>query len=118
VAPADARQAKPEIAGEAQLSKLLAGRVAGKPSECIDDRLSDDIQVVDHTAIIYRDGRTLWVNRPKGNLDALDYNSVLVTKRFGSQLCSIDPVHLVDRTSHFERGFVSLGAFVPFTRPR
>jgi hypothetical protein len=32
-------------------------------------------------------------------------------------LCSIDVVHLIDRTSRFERGFVGLGKFVPYVKP-
>jgi hypothetical protein len=116
--PASAGNTAPDAKGEAELAKLLAGRVAGKPTDCIDQRLSDDSQVIDHTAIVYREGGTLWVNRPVGGLDALDYNSILVTESFMSQLCSVDPVHLVDRTSRFERGFLSLGKFVPYTKPR
>jgi hypothetical protein len=39
-----------------------------------------------------------------------------VTKTFGSQLCSIDTVNLIDRASRFPHGFVSLGQFVPYTK--
>jgi hypothetical protein len=115
---ASARATKPDEAGEAKLAKILAGRVAGKPSDCIELRATEDQQTIDHTAIVYRDGGTLWVNRPVGGLDDLDWNSILVTKSYTSELCSVDPVHLVDRSSHFERGFLSLGKFVPYTKPR
>jgi hypothetical protein len=118
MAPAHAREPKPDPRGEAELSKLLAGRVAGKPTDCIGLHSSDDSQVIDHTAIVYHDGGTLWVNRPVGGLGDLDDNTTMVTKLYTSQLCSVDIVHLVDRTAHFERGFLSLGKFVPYTRQR
>ena len=75
-------------------------------------------QVIDGTAIVYQLGNTLYVNRPRGGADQLDDNSILVTNTFGSQLCSIDTVRLIDRNSYFPRGFVSLGEFVPYTKPK
>jgi hypothetical protein len=118
VPAASARPHMPDPRGEAELGKLLAGRTAGKPTDCIDLRTADNSQVIDHTAIVYRDGGTIWVNRPRGNLDALDDNSILVTHDFAAQMCSIDPVHLIDRTTRFERGFVVFDKFVPYTKPK
>ena len=115
---AGARPLTPDPRGEAELGKLLAGRTAGTPTDCIDLRTADNSQIIDHTAIVYRDGRTIWVNRPRGNLDALDDNSIVVTHDFAAQMCSIDPVHLIDRTSRFERGFVVFDKFVPYTKPK
>lgn len=118
VPAAAARPHTPDARGEAELGKLLAGRTAGTPTDCIDLRTADNSQIIDHTAIVYRDGRTIWVNRPRGNLDALDDNSIVVTHDFAAQMCSIDPVHLIDRTSRFERGFVVFDKFVPYTKPK
>ena len=74
------------------------------------------VRNIDGTAIVYRVGSTLWVNRPKGGAESLDDDDILVTKTIGSQLCSIDTVQLRDRTSHMYAGFVSLGEFVPYRR--
>ena len=109
--------ARERLAPEDQLAKLLEGRVAGEPQNCIPLSMARSSQVIDKTAIVYRIGNTLWVNRPK-NADSLDDDDVLVTKTTGSQLCSIDTVQLHDRTSHFYSGFVSLGEFVPYRRPK
>ena len=113
--PATARE---KLAPEDQLAKLLEGRVAGKPQNCIPLSTTQSSQIIDKTAIVYKSGNTYWVNRPRGGAESLDDDDILVTKTTGSQLCSIDTVQLHDRTSHFYSGFVSLGEFVPYRRPK
>ncbi len=112
-APASARE---KLEPEAKLAKMLEGRVAGKPQNCITLSTARSSTIIDGTAIVYRTGNTLWVNRPKGGAETLDDDDILVTKTVGSQLCSIDMVNLVDRTSHMYNGFVSLGEFVPYRK--
>lgn len=102
---------------EQKLERLLKGRVAGNPVNCIGLRNAESSQIIDRTAIVYRSGGTLYVNRPRIGADALDDNVILVTRITGSQLCSIDLVDLIDRNSHFQRGSVSLGEFVPYRKP-
>lgn len=108
--------AREKLAPEDQLAKLLEGRVAGEPQNCIPLSMARSSQVIDKTAIVYRVGSTLWVNRPEGGASSLDDDDILVTKLSGSQLCSIDAVQLHDRSSHMYSGFVSLGKFVPYRR--
>ena len=116
--PAPAAFAKDKRPPEQQLEKLLEGRVAGKPQDCINLATAGSSQVIDKTAIVYRVGDTLWVNRPRGGADQLGDDDILVTKTSSSQLCSIDVVQLHDRMSHMYRGFVSLGEFVPYRRAK
>ena len=113
--PATARE---KLAPEDQLAKLLEGRVAGKPQNCIPLSTTQSSQIIDKTAIVYRVGSTLWVNRPKGGAESLDDDDILVLKTTGSQLCSIDTLELRDRTSRMYSGFVSLGEFVPYRRAK
>ena len=113
-----AASAREKLAPEEQLAKLLEGRVAGEPQDCISLSSARSSQIIDKTAIVYKSGNTYWVNRPRGGAESLDDNDILVTKTTGSQLCSIDTVQLHDRTSHFYSGFVSLGEFVPYRRPK
>jgi len=108
--------AREKLAPEEQLAKLLEGRVAGEPQNCIPLSMARSSQVIDKTAIVYRVGSTLWVNRPEGGASSLDDDDILVTKLSGSQLCSIDAVQLHDRSSNMYSGFVSLGKFVPYRR--
>ncbi len=114
-APA-AAEAKPRLSPETKLDKMLEGRVAGEPHDCIYLPSIRSTRVIDKTAIVYDAGRTLWVNRPDGGARSLDDNDILVTKLHSSQLCSIDTVQLRDRSSHFYSGFVALGDFVPYRK--
>lgn len=109
-----ARRDTPDV----QLQKALAGRVAGTPTDCISLTGVDSSQIIDGKAIIYRVGSRLYVNEPTAAAESLRDDDILVTETFGSQLCSIDVVHLVDRASRFPRGFVSLGKFVPYTKAK
>lgn len=109
-------QAKEKLTGEEQLAKLLEGRVAGEPVNCIPIRQSTDTTIIDGTAIVYRVGGTLYVNRPT-NADLLDHDDILVTRLWGSQLCSVDTVQLHDRTTpSMWNGFVGLKQFVPYRK--
>lgn len=115
IAAVPAASAKERLDPEAKLAKMLEGRV-GEPQDCISLSSARSSTIIDGTAIVYRAGSTLWVNRPKGGAESLDGDDILVTKTIGSQLCSIDAVQLIDRTSHFYSGFVSLGEFVPYRK--
>ncbi|MBT2188802.1 hypothetical protein [Sphingobium nicotianae] len=102
--------------GEAALAKALAGRVAGKPVSCINLRDIRSTTIIDGTAILYYAGSTIYVNRP-ADPGSLDDDDVMVTKTSLSQLCNVDVVHLVDRSTRFPSGFVNLSKFVPYTKP-
>ena len=112
-APASAADQKTP---QEQLDRLLSGRVAGKPTSCINLASATSSQVIDGKAIVYRVGGTLYVNEPRSGAESLDSNDVLVTNTFGGNLCSIDSIKLIDRSSSFPRGFVILGDFVPYKR--
>ena len=101
-----------------QMTKLLAGRVAGKPVNCISLTGSQSSQIIDGKAIVYRVGGRLYVNTPRSGASTLNEDDILVTRTIGSQLCSIDTVDLIDRASRIQRGFVILGQFVPYEKPK
>lgn len=102
--------------GEAKLAKLIEGRVAGEPESCIRDFGARSFQVIDNTAIVYRVGRTVWVNYTR-HPESLDDNDVMVFRRFGSQVCSSDIVTTIDRLGGFYTGNVFLSEFVPYRLP-
>ena len=101
---------------DVQLQKALDGRVAGKPVNCISLLNADSSEIIGGKAIIYRQGSRLYVNEPRSGAASLRDDDILVTRTFGSDLCNIDMVRLIDRSSRFSRGFVSLGQFVPYTK--
>jgi hypothetical protein len=110
--------AKPKLDPEARLARALEGRAAGEPVDCIQLSRVNSTQIIDHTAIIYDTGSTLYVNRPKSGLEQLDRWDTMVTKSYSSQLCSIDVVRLLDTGARIETGVVFLGEFVPYRRIR
>ncbi|RYG15858.1 hypothetical protein EON82_25730 [bacterium] len=114
VLPAQAgpRQAR----GEARLAKLLDGREAGKPVDCIQLSSVSSTEIVDGTAIVYRVGSKLYVNRPDTGASSLRRDDVLFFSNHDSRLCSVDSVKLLDSGSHFQKGFVGLSKFVPYGR--
>ncbi len=115
-APALAAQSTQER-GEAELAKQVAGLVPGKPVQCISLAQSDGSNIIDGTAIVYRGmGGKLYVNRPRG-AEMLREDDIPVQYVYGSQLCRMDQIRLLDRSTQMERGFANLGDFVPYTKP-
>jgi hypothetical protein len=113
-APALAHRDTPDV----QLQKLLAGRVAGKPVSCLPFSQANDSRVINGKAIVYKFGGTLYVNQPRSGAEDLNDDNIIVTRQFGSQLCDVDSVHLIDRSTGFPRGFIILDKFVPYTKPK
>ena len=115
-APAFAAQSTQER-GEAELAKQIAGLVPGKPVQCIQLSQADGSTIIDGTAIVYRGiGGKLYVNRPHG-AEMLREDDIPVQYVYGSQLCRMDQVKLLDRSTRTERGFANLGDFVPYSKP-
>ncbi|KRB86941.1 hypothetical protein ASE00_07900 [Sphingomonas sp. Root710] len=108
----------PRVEPEARLAKALAGRVAGKPVDCIQLRQIQSSEIFERTAILYKSGSTWYVNRPASGANFLNRDDVLVTDTHSSNLCSIDIVRLLDSSSHFPSGSLGLGKFVPYTKPK
>lgn len=115
LATGSALQAREKLTGEQQLAKLLEGREAGQPVNCIPITSTRDARIIDKTAIVYDRGNVIYVNRPRDARD-LDDDDIMVTNIHGSQLCSVDVVRMHDRSNFFYSGFVGLGDFVPYRR--
>ena len=101
--------------GEEKLAKMLEGRVAGEPASCISTFPSTHLTVIDGTALVYKRGSTLWVNRTH-HPRYIDDIDVLVTRQFGTQLCRTDIVTTVDRNAMFYTGNIFLSEFVPYRK--
>lgn len=99
--------------GEAELAKLLEGRTEGEPKNCLSNTERRSMQIIDHTAFVFRDGDTIYVNRPNG-ANFLDNFDVPVFRIFGSDLCRLDQVELRDRTSGIGGPVVVLNDFIPY----
>jgi len=102
--------------GQAELARSLEGRVAGEPVNCIQLSAIRSTRIINRTAILYDTGTRLYVNRPSG-AEGLDDDDILLTKTASGDLCRLEIVTLLDRSSRMQRGSVGLGEFVPYSRP-
>jgi len=108
-------QARDKLTGEQRLAKILEGREAGKPVDCIPLSSTRNSRIIDKTAIVYDAGSIIYVNRPR-NTDSLDDDEIMVTQPHAGQLCKLDTVRLHDRSGFWFSGFVGLEQFVPYRR--
>ena len=104
--------------GEEKLAEMLEGRVAGEPESCIRTFGNGNLTVIDKTALVYKRGDTIWVNRTRFP-ETLDDNDYLVIKKYGTtgQLCRLDNVTTRDRGGNFFSGVIFLEDFVPDRKP-
>ena len=115
-APVHAEEPAEPTRGEAELAKMLEGRVAGEPKRCINTYGGRALNQIDGTAITYRQGGTIWVNYTR-NPESIDDSEIMVIKRFsGSSLCRTDHIDLVSRSGHFLTGVIFLDEFVPYRK--
>ena len=118
IAAAGPSAAAPRLDGETRLAKALEGRVAGPPVDCVNLRQVRSTRIIDGTGILYDAGSTIYLNRPRSGARSLDRWDTMVTKLHSTQLCRIDVVHLYDSGSRMQTGFVFLGDFIPYRRPK
>jgi hypothetical protein len=115
---ATARQDARDPSAERELSEALEGRVAGKPERCINNDSSVQVEVIDQSTILYRDGRTLYVQNPRGGCPGLGGGTyTLIARPFGSQLCDRDIINLADLRTGMGGPTCVFGPFIPYTRP-
>ena len=84
---------------EAKLARMLEGRTAGEPVNCISALRSNRLEVIEHVGIVYNAGNTIYVARPT---DA---------RQLGR-----DDIVVIDRYNGFTTGAVFLEDFVPYTK--
>lgn len=104
-------------AGEQELAKLLAGATPGKPTSCLSSFQRRDSRNISGVGVVYRDGRTFWLNRFQDGCPELNYHSIIVTRTPSDQLCRGDISTIVDNSSGFFEGSCVMGDFVPYTKP-
>jgi hypothetical protein len=104
---------------EQELAEALAGRVAGKPVDCLPGFRVGDMKVIDDNTILFREGSTIYLQKPRGGCPGIDgHHNILVTRLFGTtQLCRGDINHLIDPTTGIGGGACVFSDFVPYTKP-
>ena len=103
-----------------ELASALAGRTAGPPVRCLPGFRTSQMQVVDDWTILYRDGRTTYVQNPRSGCRGIANGSyTMVIRQYGTnQQCDGDIVQLVDLRSGMGGGSCVFGPFTPYTKPR
>jgi hypothetical protein len=103
-----------------QLNALLAGKVAGPPTECIPTSQASSHSLISPGAIAFstNPGKVYVSNVAGSGCEGLsDPRYSLVSTSHGSSLCSGDVVQVRDLQTGVMVGACSLGPFTPFTRP-
>ena len=103
-------------AGETGLEDALEGRTPGRPTQCLAISRVRSSTIVDGTAILFRVGNTIYVNRPRAGAGRLDNDDMIVNRTAAMRLCRGDPVRTRDPHTGTFRGAIILGAFVPYRR--
>lgn len=111
------KKSKRAIKGEKRLARMLEGRVAGEPQNCIRNLPSDPTTTIGSTAYVFGRGNTIYVQRTRNPQQIRD-RQTLVTRRFGAgtQLCRQDVATTVDPLTQIFSGAVLFEDFVPYTR--
>lgn len=101
------------------LAAALAGRVAGKPQNCIALSPGDGPEVIDNRTILYRQsGARLWLNRLDQACPSLREEDIVVVESYGGQLCRSDRFQVAGRNGGVPSAFCYFGAFTPYDKPR
>lgn len=102
-------------AAEAPVAEL-SGRTAGAPQRCVTVLPGESLRMLDEGRLVYGSGRTLWVNRLRGQCPGLDRMDALALEATGSQYCSGDKVRPLEPVTGTAGPFCILGEFIPYTR--
>lgn len=100
-----------------KLAKLTAGRVAGKPVDCINLGITNnESQKIPGIGMAYRQGTTWYVSRFKDGCPDLREDTVVVTKLHSSQLCRGDIADLRMIPPNMPVGSCVFDSFVPYRK--
>ena len=114
--PADAKD-------ERGLAKVIEGRDAGQPVDCLDVRNASAIEIIDKTALVYRmPNGELYVNRPASNAEVLKREGMVTRRGVNTKLCRQDDLALFfsmsGAVSPHPVAYVGLSEFVPYSKLR
>jgi len=108
-------QQSPNPEAAQKLANALAGRTAGQPVNCINER--SKMQVVDDGTILFRDRSIIYVQRPHGGCYGLTSGMSLIRDAFGTtRICSGDINRIVDVRTGFGTGACTYSEFIPYRK--
>ena len=96
-------------------NQLLAGKTPGPTDSCLPLHRTHDMTVIDEQTLLFRDGRTVWVNNMKASCTGLNrVGHAIVNNTFGAQLCSGDIARVVDTNTGITVGSCAYGDFMSY----
>lgn len=100
----------------ARLQEALADKVAGEPVRCIDSDMMRNPQVIDEQHILFKEGRTTWVNQPKMRCPLIDGSGrvLVVEPTVGTRICEGDLAKVMDTSTGQILTACSFGPFTPY----
>jgi hypothetical protein len=101
---------------EAQLAKMLAGRTAGEPVECISLFPSSSSTTIDRTAVVYDQAGKRFVNRFEGGCPMLDSSRIFLTRTTSTRLCRGDVAQVMTQRPSFYVGSCIFAKFTPYSK--
>jgi len=117
--PASAEQVTRSPRAQQELTKALAGRIAGQPLNCINDFRSEiRMTVIDDHTLLFRDNGVVYVQQPPGGCANIsNKTNALTTQRSSTnQLCAGDINQVLQPSSGIFRGSCAFGPFVPYRK--
>jgi hypothetical protein len=99
---------------ERDLAKALAGHVAGKTVECIDPKMTDGPQIIEHTTLLYRRGATIYKAKIIGPCPSLDEGDTVINDIYGGQLCRNDKFRTLSPGETIPSPYCRLGGFTEY----
>ena len=106
--------------GQRAYESLVAGRVPGRPLDCLPTYQQNDMSIIDGQSIAFRStSRTSYLVRLTPGCELLDAGHyALLSRQFGgAQLCRGDIQQVTDLTNHITVGSCTVAAIIPYTRP-
>lgn len=100
------------------LDEELAGRTPGPAVRCLPSYRANDMQIIDDNTILFKDGRTIYVQNPHGGCPGIAFgNYTLVSRQYGiNQMCDGDIQRLVDLRTGMGGGSCVFSPFIPYTK--
>lgn len=104
---------------QADLAAALRGLSPDKPTQCIGQYPTRQVNAYGPTIVYTISPRLKYVSQTAGGCEGIGQRSrgdILVTRTPTGQLCSGDIAQTVDRSSGFFTGSCSFGQFVPYRK--
>lgn len=99
---------------ETRLTQLLAGKVAGRTTSCINQRDANEQRVIDERTIIYRTGRNKLYRTEIDQCPRLDSRSTLIRRTTSPNICSGEIFEVRDAGTGFSYGSCTFGEFTEY----